>query len=129
VGVLQQHPDVPAEALLVQMETQETRDLLAKLLIEERDIADRPAAIEQFRRRLERARRLRRLRTVSQTVAEAQSQAASSAVPMDSSVVIELHQEGAGVHELVGGAAQALSVPALQSESDPSRSQGVTTHE
>jgi hypothetical protein len=43
--------------------------------------------------------------------------------------VIELHQEGAGVHELVGGAAQALSVPALQPESDPSRSQGVTTHE
>ena len=129
VGALQQHPDVPAESLLVEMETQETRDLLAKLLIEERDIADRPAAIEQFRRRLERARRLRRLRTVSQTVAEAQSQAASSAVPMDSSVVIELHQEGAGVHELVGGAAQALSVPALQSESDPSRSQGVTTHE
>ena len=129
VGALQQRPEVPAEALLVELPTQDARDLLAKLLIEERDIADRPAAIEQFRRRLERARRLRRLRTVSQTVAEAQSQAASSAVPMDSSVVIELHQEGAGVHELVGGAAQALSVPALPSESDPSRSQGVTTHE
>ena len=36
VGALQQHPDAPAEALLVEMETQETRDLLAKLLIEER---------------------------------------------------------------------------------------------
>jgi hypothetical protein len=110
------------------VEAQDTRDLLAKLLIEEREITDRPAAIEQFRRRLERARRLRRLRTVSQTVAEAQSQAASGAVPMDSSYVVELHQEGAGVHELVGGAAQALSVPAIESE-DPSRSQGVTTHE
>jgi DNA primase len=129
VGALQQNPDVPAEALLAEVEAQDTRDLLAKLLIEEREIADRPAAIEQFRRRLERARRLRRLRSVSQTVAEAQSQAASSAVPMDSSYVVELHQEGAGVHELVGGAAQALSVPAIQSESDPPRSQGVTTHE
>jgi hypothetical protein len=48
---------------------------------------------------------------------------------MDSSVVVELHEEGAGVHELVGGAAQTLSRPAIQSESDPSRSQGVTTHE
>jgi len=128
VGALQQNPEVPAEALLAEVEAQDTRDLLAKLLIEERDITDRPAAIEQFRRRLERARRLRRLRSVSQTVAEAQSQAASSAVPMDSSYVVELHQEGAGVHELVGGAAQALSVPAIESE-DPSRSQGVTTHE
>jgi len=128
VGALQQNPELPAEALLAEVEAQDTRDLLAKLLIEERDITDRPAAIEQFRRRLERARRLRRLRSVSQTVAEAQSQAASSAVPMDSSYVVELHQEGAGVHELVGGAAQALSVPAIESE-DPSRSQGVTTHE
>jgi hypothetical protein len=129
VGALQQNPEVPAEALLAEIEAQDTRDLLAKLLIEEREIADRPAAIEQFRRRLERARRLRRLRSVSQTVAEAQSQAASSAVPMDSSYVVELHQEGAGVHELVGGAAQALSMPAIESESDPPRSQGVTTHE
>ena len=48
---------------------------------------------------------------------------------MDPSVVVELHQEGAGVHELVGGAAQSLSVPAIESEPDPSRSQGVTTHE
>jgi len=129
VAALQQRPEVPAEALLADVEVQETRDLLARLLIEEREIADRPAAIEQFRRRLERARRLRRLRSVSQTVAQAQSEAASSAVPMDSSYVIELHQEGAGVHELVGGAPQALSVPAIQSELDPSRSQGVTTHE
>jgi DNA primase len=129
VSTLQQHPELPAEALLAELEMQDVRDLLAKLLIEEREIADRPAAIEQFRRRLERARRLRRLRTVSQTVAEAQNHAASSAVPMDSSVIAELHQEGAGVHELVGGAPQALSVPAVQSELDPSRSQGVTTHE
>jgi DNA primase len=129
VSTLQQHPEVPAEALLAELEAQDVKDLLAKLLIEEREIADRPAAIEQFRRRLERARRLRRLRTVSRTVAEAQSHAASSAVPMDSSVIVELHQEGAGVHELVGGAPQALSVPAIQSELDPSRSQGVTTHE
>jgi DNA primase len=129
VSTLQQHPDVAAEALLAEVEVQDVRDLLAKLLIEEREITDRPAAIEQFRRRLERARRLRRLRTMSQTVAEAQSHAASSAVPMDSSVIVELHQEGAGVHELVGGAAQTLSRPAIESESDPSRSQGVTTHE
>ena len=48
---------------------------------------------------------------------------------MDEALVAELQQQGAVLHELVGGAAQSLNVPAVESRPDPSGSQGVHTHE
>jgi len=69
-----------------------------------------------------------RLRTASQAVAEGQ-QRASSAVPMDATLVAELQEQGAVLHELVGGAVQSLNVPAVESRPDLSGPQGVHTHE
>jgi hypothetical protein len=69
-----------------------------------------------------------RLRSVSQAVAEGQ-QRASSAVPMDATLGVELQQHAAVLHELVGGAAQSFNVPAVESRPDPSGPQGVHTHE
>ena len=57
----------------------------------------------------------------SQAVAEGQ-QRASSAVPMDATLVAELQQQGVALHELVGGAAPSLTVPAVESRPDPSGS-------
>jgi hypothetical protein len=64
---------------------------------------------------------------MSQGVAEVQ-QKASSAVPMDATIVAELQQQGAVLHELVGGPAPSLT-PAVESSPDPAGPQGVHTHE
>jgi len=98
------------------------------LIVDERPLGDEPIVIQQFRRRLERTRITGRLRTVSQGVAEVQ-QRASSAVPMDATVVAELQQQGAVLHELVGGPAPSLNVPAVESSPDPGGPQGVHTNE
>ena len=55
-------------------------------------------------------------------------QKASSAVPMDATIVAELQQQGAVLHELVGGPAPSLT-PAIEASPDPAGPQGVHTHE
>jgi DNA primase len=128
VETLVRVPGVAAEQLMSELASDIARHALSALLVDERPLGDEKVVVEQFRRRLERVRSTGRLRSVSQAVAEGQ-QRASSAVPMDATVVAELHQQGAVLHELVGGAAQSLNVPAVEARPDPSGSQGVHTHE
>jgi DNA primase len=128
VETLARVPEVAAEQLMSELASDAARHALSALLVDERPLADENVVVEQFRRRLERARTAGRLRSASQAVAEGQ-QRASSAVPMDATLIAELHQQGAVLHELVGGAAQSLNVPAVESRPDPSGSQGVHAHE
>jgi DNA primase len=121
-------PDAAPEQLMSELGSDAARHVLSALIVDERPLTDEPVVVEQFRRRLERTRITGRLRSVSQAVAEGQ-QRASSAVPMDATLVAELQQQGAVLHELVGGAAQPLNVPAVELREDPPGPQGVHTHE
>ena len=120
-------PDAEAPALMSELGTDAARHALSALIVDERPLTEDTVAIQQFRRRLERTRLSGRLRSVSQGVAEVQ-QKASSAVPMDATIVAELQQQGAELHELVGGSVPSLT-PAVESSPDPAGPQGVHTHE
>jgi DNA primase len=128
VETLARAPEVAAEQLMSELASDAARHALSALLVDERPLADEKVVVEQFRRRLERTRTVGRLRIASQAVAEGQ-QRASSAVPMDATLIAELQQQGAVLHELVGGAVRSVHVPAVESRPDPSGSQGVPTHE
>jgi len=120
-------PDAEAPALMSELGTDGARHALSALIVDERPLSEETVVIQQFRRRLERTRLSGRLRSVSQGVAEVQ-QKASSAVPMDATIVAELQQQGAVLHELVGGPVPSLT-PAVESSPDPAGPQGVHTHE
>jgi len=120
--------EVSPEQLMTELATDTARHALSALIVDERPLGDEKLAVEQFRRRLARTRTVGRLRTASQAVADGQ-QRASSAVPMDATLVAELQEQGAVLHELVGGAVQSLNVPAVESRPDLSGPQGVHTHE
>jgi DNA primase len=128
VEALARAPEASAEQLMTELATDTARHTLSALIVDERPLGDEKLAVEQFRRRLARTRTAGRLRTASQAVADGQ-QRASSAVPMDPTLVEELQQQGAVLHELVGGAVQSLNVPAVESRPDLSGPQGVHTHE
>jgi DNA primase len=71
VAALRQRPDAPGESLITDLD-EAARGLLAALLVEEegRPPGDPGASVADYRRRLELARRLRRLRQVSRAIAE-----------------------------------------------------------
>jgi DNA primase len=119
VETLARMPEAEAPALMSEIGSEAARHALSALIVDERPLSDETVVIQQFRRRLERTRLSGRLRSVSQSVAEVQ-QKASSAVPMDATIVAELQQQGAVLHELVGG-----PVPSP----DPAGPQGVHTNE
>jgi DNA primase len=128
VETLVRFPEMGAEQLMSELAGDHARHTLSALLVDERPLGDERVVVEQFRRRLERARTVGRLRSVSQAVAEGQ-QRASSAVPMDATLGAELQRQGAVLHELVGGVVPSLRVPVVEARPDPSGSQGVHTHE
>jgi len=128
VEALVRVPEATPEQLMTELTSDTARHALSALIVDERPLGDEKLAVEQFRRRLARTRTAGLLRTASQAVAEGQ-QRASSAVPMDATLVAELQQQGAVLHELVGGAPQSLNVPAVESSPDLSGPQGVHTHE
>jgi DNA primase len=120
-------PETEAPALMSELGSDAARHALSSLIVDERPLGEETVVIQQFRRRLERTRLSGRLRSMSQGVAEVQ-QKASSAVPMDATIVAELQQQGAVLHELVGGPVPSLT-PAVESSPDPAGPQGVHTHE
>ena len=127
VQTIARFPDAEAPALMSELVSDAGRHALSALIVDERPLGEVAVVIQQFRRRLERTRLSGRLRSVSQGVAEVQ-QKASSAVPMDATIVAELQQQGAVLHELVGGPVPSLT-PAVESSPDPAGPQGVHTHE
>jgi DNA primase len=127
VETLARAPDAEPEQLMSELGSDAARHALSALIVDERPLADEKIVVDQFRRRLARTRTVGRLRTASQAVAEGQ-QRASSAVPMDVALVAELQEQGAVLHELVGGAVPSLNAP-TESRPDPAGPQGVHTHE
>jgi DNA primase len=119
VEALVRFPEMGAEHLMSELAGDHARHTLSALLVEERPLGDEPVVVEQFRRRLARARTVGRLRSVSQAVAEGQ-QRASSADPMDATLGEELQRQGAALHELIGGVVPSLKV--VEARPDPSGS-------
>ncbi len=119
VVALTRTPDVLPERLLAELPSDEARHALSALLVDERPATDDRASIEQFRRRLERAQGLRRLREASRAVAEAQ--AAGSGAPVDDALR-SLAREGKEVYGLSRASAQ-------REPPSPEDLQGVRTHD
>jgi DNA primase len=70
VRALQRRPDAPGESLMTDLDDA-ARGLLAALLVEDEETPGDPrASVADYRRRLDRTRRLRRLRQVSRAIAE-----------------------------------------------------------
>jgi hypothetical protein len=120
VQALKRLPDVAAAGLLPELSGEPARHALSALLVEEHVADDPRASIEQYTRRLDRAQRLRRMRVMGRTIAEAQ-QTTGVAAPVDDHLRA-LHEDGAGVYGFGGGTAQSL-------EHGPQGPQGVHTHE
>jgi DNA primase len=105
VAALRARPDAPAESLMTDL-ADAGRSLLAALLLEDDDCdrAEAAAATADFRRRLELARRLRRLRETSRSIAEAQ---ARDTFPVDE--LRRLDREGKEVRAATLGVVPAVS--------------------
>jgi DNA primase len=76
LAALRGHPDLASEVLLGRLPTEQARTLLSRLLVEERAWPDPSVLTAEFRHRLERRRRLRRIREITQAIARAQSEGA-----------------------------------------------------
>ena len=73
LAALQEQPTLAPEALLQRLPDDAARVLLARWLVEEREWPDLAAEIALRRRRLERRRAQRRVREISQTVAQSEA--------------------------------------------------------
>jgi DNA primase len=118
VAALRGRPAAAAESLLTDLDDT-ARSLVAALLVDEEDRGrvDADAAIADFRRRLERARRLRRMREVVRGIADRPT---SDALPHDQFRTLTV--EGQAVLSVTRGGAPAH-------HPGPESPQGVQTHE
>ena len=73
VAAIKRRPDAAPEGLMTDLDEESARGLLAALLVEERMPEDAAASIAEFQRRLERRQRMRRMRELSRSIAEAQA--------------------------------------------------------
>jgi DNA primase len=90
VEALGAHPEVPPAALGPRLTDGAARALLARWLVEEREWPDLAAVIADVRRRLERRHAQRRVRAITQTIAQAE---AAGAVTDYASLLIAQGQE------------------------------------
>ncbi len=105
VSALKTHPDLAAESLMTEL-GDEARNLLAALLVEddEQHGSDPAEATADFQRRLELGRKLRHIREVSRSIAEAQA----DALPVEDQLR-QLEREGKAVHATTLGIAPGAS--------------------
>ncbi len=73
VAALRLRPDAMPEGLMTDLDDEPTRGVLAALLVEERPPDDEGASVSEFQWRLERRRKLSRMRALSRSIAEAQA--------------------------------------------------------
>jgi len=118
---LRERPDAEGAALLAELPSDAARSTLSALLIAEVLPSDAEASIEQFRRRLDRAQRLRRLRAASRDIAERQ-QASTSADDSLVDALRDLERESKTVY----GYTRAVGLPHPMGPEGP---QGVQAHE
>jgi DNA primase len=98
IAALRLRPDTVAEGLMTDLDEESARGVLAALLLEERPPDDAGASIEEFQRRLERRQRLRRMRELSRSIAEAQATGGADAPIQDA--LLRLHRESQEVYAL-----------------------------
>ena len=117
-AALRTRPDADSESLMTDLPDDESRGLLASLLVDERTIENRDALVEQFEKHLEREQRLKHQRMLARRIAE------TDADPQATDAVEDqfraLHATSKVVYELAGGVAQSL-------EHRPEGRQGVQT--
>lgn len=118
VGALRARLDGEGETFMTDLPTDSARGTLAALLLEEPDGESLKQSIDQFARRLERGRRLRRMREVSRSIAE--SRAATETLPHDE--FRTLTREGKWVLDVTRGVGPAPPT-------DPPGPQGAQTNE
>jgi DNA primase len=78
LSALRDAPELAPEALLQRLPDDGTRTLLARWLVEEREWPDLTAEVAARRRRLERRQAQRRVREISQTVAQSEAAGATT---------------------------------------------------
>ena len=105
VAALRLRPDATAEGLMTDLDDESTRGVLAALLVEERDSEDDSSSVAEFQRRLERRQRLRSLRALSRSIAEAQATGGADAPIQDA--MLKLHHESREVYELSRAVAES----------------------
>ena len=102
VAALQAHPAVPPADLGPRLSSDPARGLLARWLVEEREWLDVGAVVADMRRRLERRHAQRRVRAITQTIAQSESTGA----PADyRSLLIAQGQEAPRIRADAGGPA------------------------
>lgn len=117
---LRARPDADGATLLAELRTEAARHTLSALLVDEAKPPDPDASIEQFRRRLDRAQRLRRLRAAAREIAERQRSAGADDSLEDA--LRELERESKTVY----GYTRAVGRPHPMGPEGP---QGVQAHE
>jgi DNA primase len=105
VAALRLRPDATAEGLMTDLDDESTRGVLAALIVEERDAEDESASVAEFQRRLERRQRLRSLRALSRSIAEAQATGGADAPIQEA--MLKLHHESREVYELSRAVAES----------------------
>ncbi len=106
VDALKRLPDIEAAGLLAELPGEAARHALSSLLVEAHVEDDPRPSIDQITKRLDRAQRLRRMRIMGRSIAEAQ-QTTGAAAPVNDQLRA-LHEDGAGVYGFGGGTAQSL---------------------
>ena len=117
---LRARPDAEGAALLAELPSEAARHTLSALLVADPPPSD-TEAIEQFRRRLDRAQRLRRLRAAARDIAERQ-QASTGTDDTLVDALRDLERESKTVY----GYTRAVGLPHPMG---PEGSQGVQAHE
>jgi DNA primase len=126
IAALRLRPDAPAEGLITDLDDEGARGMLAGLLVDERPPDDEGASIAEFQRRLERRQRLRRMRALSRTIAEAQATAGVDAPIQDA--LQSLNRESKEVYALSRAVAESDHT-APTGRQAPAGPQGVQTYE
>lgn len=93
LAVMKAHPTAGPETLGPRLPEDADRALLARLLVEERDWGDPVALAEEMRRRLERRHRHRRIRAISQAIAQAEAQGTDDLAELQASLESEARRD------------------------------------
>jgi len=99
--VLKERPDAAPEALMPELPGGSEQELLAALLMEERDWPEPAPLIKEYKRRYEIRRRLRRIRQVTQAIARAQAAGDPTLTELEAELR-ELERQALEVRELAG---------------------------
>ena len=118
---LRARPDAEGATLLAELPSEAARHALSALLVADPPASDPDASIEQFRRRLDRAQRLRRMRAAARDIAERQ-QASAGADRTLVDALRDLERESKTVY----GYTRAVGLPHPMAPEGP---QGVQAHE